>query len=166
MIATVVLVELVGYVVLLLWGMHMVQSGVVRAFGSDLRRAIGRTLRNRFAAVGAGLAVTALLQSSTATAMMTTSLAADGTVALAPALAVMLGANRDCLRSGGQAATAACGCGSLAGWKLCPKPEPSVPFIDGAANLEQKISLSSRPAHLRLQGAEWAKQMLSGLKGD
>ena len=53
-------------------GMHMVQSGVVRAFGSDLRRVIGRTLRNRFAAISAGLVVTALLQSSTATAMMTT----------------------------------------------------------------------------------------------
>ena len=93
MIATVALIALVGYVVLLLWGMHMVQSGVVRAFGSNLRRVIGRTLRNRFAAVGAGLVVTALLQSSTATAMMTTSLAAGGMVALVPALAVMLGAN-------------------------------------------------------------------------
>lgn len=93
MTATIAIVELVGYVVLLLWGMRMVQSGVVRAFGSNLRRIIGRTLRNRFAAVGAGLIVTALLQSSTATAMMTTSLAAEGMVALMPALAVMLGAN-------------------------------------------------------------------------
>lgn len=93
MIATIALIELVGFVILLLWGMHMVQSGVVRAFGSDLRRVIGRTLRNRFAAIGAGLVVTALLQSSTATAMMTTSLAADGMLALVPALAVMLGAN-------------------------------------------------------------------------
>jgi phosphate:Na+ symporter len=93
MIATIALIELTGYVILLLWGMRMVQSGVVRAFGSELRRVIGRTLRNRFAAVGAGLVVTALLQSSTATAMMTTSLAAGGTVALVPALAVMLGAN-------------------------------------------------------------------------
>jgi phosphate:Na+ symporter len=93
MIATVAIIELVGYVVLLLWGMHMVQSGVTRAFGSGLRRIIGLTLRNRFAAVGAGLIVTALLQSSTATAMMTTSLAANGMVELVPALAVMLGAN-------------------------------------------------------------------------
>jgi phosphate:Na+ symporter len=93
MIATIAIIELVGYVVLLLWGTRMVQSGVVRAFGSDLRRVLGRALRNRFAAIGAGLAVTALLQSSTATAMMTTSLAADGMVALVPALAVMLGAN-------------------------------------------------------------------------
>lgn len=93
MIATAALVQLVGYVVLLLWGMHMVQTGVVRAFGSNLRRMIGRTLRNRFAAIGAGLTVTMLLQSSTATAMMTTSLAAEGMLALSPALAVMLGAN-------------------------------------------------------------------------
>jgi phosphate:Na+ symporter len=93
MIATIALIELVGYVILLLWGMHMVQSGVVRAFGANLRRVIGRTLRNRLTAIGAGLVVTALLQSSTATAMMTTSLAADGMVALVPALAVMLGAN-------------------------------------------------------------------------
>jgi hypothetical protein len=35
MTATIALIELVGYVALLLWGMHMVQSGVVRAFGSN-----------------------------------------------------------------------------------------------------------------------------------
>jgi phosphate:Na+ symporter len=93
MVATIALIELVGYVVLLLWGMHMVQSGVVRAFGSSLRIVIGQTLHNRFAAVAAGLAVTVLIQSSTATAMMTASLAADGVVELVPALAVMLGAN-------------------------------------------------------------------------
>jgi phosphate:Na+ symporter len=93
MTATRAIIELVGYVILLLWGMHMVQSGVVRAFGSKLRRVIGHTLRNRFGAVAAGAIVTAFLQSSTATAMMTTSLAAEGTVELVPALAVMLGAN-------------------------------------------------------------------------
>jgi phosphate:Na+ symporter len=62
MIATIALIELVGYVILLLWGMHTVQNGVVRAFGSNLRRVIGRTLRNRFPAIGAGLVVTALLE--------------------------------------------------------------------------------------------------------
>ena len=85
--------ELAGHVVLLMWGMRMVQSGVERAFGSDLRRILGQALRNRIVAVGAGAAVTMLLQSSTATAMMVTSFAARGTVALIPALAVMLGAN-------------------------------------------------------------------------
>lgn len=88
-----IILELMGYVVLLLWGMRMVQSGVERAFGSDLRRVLGRALRNRVVAVGAGAVVTMLLQSSTATAMMVTSFAARGTVELIPALAVMLGAN-------------------------------------------------------------------------
>src|SRR6201997_4920705 len=88
-----VLLDLLGGVALLLWGLHMVLSGVLRAFGPDLRRFLGKALRNRFTAFGAGLGLTALLQSSTATGLMTASLAADGTVALVPALAIMLGAN-------------------------------------------------------------------------
>ena len=88
-----VLLDLMGGVALLLWGLHMVVSGVLRAFGPDLRRFLGKALSNRFSAFGAGLGLTALLQSSTATGLMTTSLAADGMVNLVPALAIMLGAN-------------------------------------------------------------------------
>lgn len=90
---TIVLLDLMGGVALLLWGLHMVQSGVMRAFGSELRRFLSTTLRNRFSAFAAGLGLTALLQSSTATGLMTASFAADGAVALVPALAIMLGAN-------------------------------------------------------------------------
>ena len=93
MSATVIILELAGHIILLLWGMRMVQSGVERAFGSDLRRVLGRALRNRLIAVVAGTGVTTLLQSSTATAMMVTSFAARGAIELIPALAVMLGAN-------------------------------------------------------------------------
>jgi phosphate:Na+ symporter len=82
-----------GGVALLLWGMHMVQSGVLRAAGADLRRLLGAGLRSRWHAFAAGLGVTALLQSSTATLLMATSFAASGMVDLGPALAVMLGAN-------------------------------------------------------------------------
>ena len=60
-----------GGVALLLWGMHMVHSGILRAFGPDLRLLLARALRNRFTALGAGLGLTALLQSSTATALIT-----------------------------------------------------------------------------------------------
>jgi phosphate:Na+ symporter len=88
-----VLLDLMGGVALLLWGLHMVLSGVLRAFGPDLRRFLGKALGNRFTAFGAGLGLTALLQSSTATGLMTASLAADGVVSLVPALAIMLGAN-------------------------------------------------------------------------
>jgi phosphate:Na+ symporter len=90
---TLVLIELAGHVGLLLWGTHMVGSGVQRGFGLVLRQWLGRNLDNRLHAFFTGLGVTALLQSSTATGLLATSFAATGVLALAPALAVMLGAN-------------------------------------------------------------------------
>ena len=63
---------------LLLWGVHMVQTGVQRAFGARLRALLGRALRNRASAFAAGLGVTAVLQSSTATGLMVTGFAAAG----------------------------------------------------------------------------------------
>ena len=90
---TLTLIDLAGSIALLLWGVHMVQSGVQRAFGPHLRRFLGRMLGGRFRAFLAGLGVTAVLQSSTATGLMAASFAAGGLVDLVPALAVMLGAN-------------------------------------------------------------------------
>jgi phosphate:Na+ symporter len=86
-------VGLAGCIALLLWGTHMVQTGIQRAFGARLRAVLGRALRNRLNAFLAGLGVTALLQSSTATGLMAAGFAAGGFVDLVPALAVMLGAN-------------------------------------------------------------------------
>jgi len=61
--ATSILIHLAGGVALLLWGLRMVRTGVMRAFDGDLRAAIGSALGNRFLAFGCGLGVTALLQS-------------------------------------------------------------------------------------------------------
>jgi phosphate:Na+ symporter len=88
-----VILDLMGGVALLLWGLHMVHSGVVRAFGADLRRLLGIALQGRFRAFLAGVFVTAILQSSTATGFMAASFVTSGTLDLVPALAVMLGAN-------------------------------------------------------------------------
>jgi len=88
-----VLLDLMGGVALLLWGLHMVHSGILRAFGSDLRQLLAKALSNRFTALAAGLGLTALLQSSTATALITSSFSSEGLVSLVPALAIMLGAN-------------------------------------------------------------------------
>ncbi|WP_230532652.1 Na/Pi cotransporter family protein [Microvirga roseola] len=93
MSATAVLIHLLGEIALLLWGINMVNSGVQRAFGSDLRWFLGMGLKTRFRAFLAGLGVTTVLQSSTATALMVASFTAGGAVDLVPALAVMLGAN-------------------------------------------------------------------------
>ena len=88
-----VLLDLMGGVALLLWGLHMVHSGILRAFGSNLRLLLAKALSNRFTAFAAGLGLTALLQSSTATGLITSSFTSEGLVSLVPALAIMLGAN-------------------------------------------------------------------------
>lgn len=93
MSATSVVIHLFGEIALLLWGINMVNSGVQRAFGSDLRWILGVGLRTRFRAFLAGVGVTTVLQSSTATALMVASFTAGGAVDIIPALAVMLGAN-------------------------------------------------------------------------
>ncbi len=90
---TLILLHLAGFVALLLWGMHMVHSGIVRAFGGNLRQILAIGLKSRFKAFLAGVGITALLQSSTATSLMSTSFIAAGFMTLVPALAVTLGAN-------------------------------------------------------------------------
>ncbi len=93
MSATETLVGLLGAAALLMWGARMVRTGVVRAFGADLRRWLGRASRHRVGALGVGLAVTVAMQSSTATAIMVASFVGAGLVGASPALAAMLGAD-------------------------------------------------------------------------
>ena len=49
------LLDLAGSVALLLWGLHMVQTGIQRGFGPNLRRWLGTALGNRVGAFAAGL---------------------------------------------------------------------------------------------------------------
>ncbi len=93
MSGTEILIQLVGGVALLLWGVRMVRTAVTRAYGADLRRFLGHGLSNRTSAFAAGLVVTVALQSSTATALIVASFAGQGLVSIMPALAVMLGAD-------------------------------------------------------------------------
>ncbi|HVY51442.1 MAG TPA: Na/Pi cotransporter family protein [Devosia sp.] len=90
---TLAVLGLSGAVALFLWGTHMAQTGVQRALGPRLRHMLGLTLSNRGQAFLAGIGLTLLLQSSTATCLMAASFAANGMVDLLPAMAVMLGAN-------------------------------------------------------------------------
>jgi phosphate:Na+ symporter len=93
MTALLALADLAGYVALLLWGVHMVQTGVERALGADLRKVLAVGLGTRAKAFVAGLGVTAILQSSTATGLIVSGFAGAGMIDLVPALAAMLGAN-------------------------------------------------------------------------
>jgi phosphate:Na+ symporter len=87
------LVSILSGIALLVWGTHIVRSGVLRVLGGSLRRVLAQSVTNRFTAFLAGLSVTGLVQSSTATALITGSFVGQNLMALAPALAIMLGAD-------------------------------------------------------------------------
>ncbi len=87
------LINLVGAIVLLLWGARMIRTGVMRGFGGELRAVLATTTNNRFKATALGTFVGTVLQSSTATALIICSFVSRGALALVPALAVMLGAD-------------------------------------------------------------------------
>jgi len=87
------LLNLLSAVALLIWGTHIVRTGILRVYGSNLRHVIGQNMARRWLAFIAGIMVTAMVQSSNATAMLVTSFVGQGLMALTPALATMLGAD-------------------------------------------------------------------------
>ncbi len=87
------LLHLFAAVALLVWGTHMVRAGVLQVFGARLRLVLQRSLGSRLSAALAGMAVTAVVQSSTATSLMTSSFVGQGLITLPAALAVMRGAD-------------------------------------------------------------------------
>ena len=88
-----ILVNLIGGVALLLWGLRMVRIGISDSWGSEIRSSLGASLNNRFNAFLTGLGVTMLLQSSSATALLTASFSGQGILTTATALAIILGAD-------------------------------------------------------------------------
>ena len=76
-----------------MWGTHIVRSGVLRVYGANLRQVLRRSVGNRGTSFAAGVGVTGLLQSSTATALLASSFVSQGMITTAAALAVMLGAD-------------------------------------------------------------------------
>ena len=87
------LLNLLASVALLVWGTHIVRTGILRVFGANLRRFLSYSVANRPSAFLAGLGVTALVQSSSATALIASSFVTQGLIALGPALVIMLGAD-------------------------------------------------------------------------
>ena len=87
------LLNLLAAIALLVWGTHLVRTGVLRVFGANLRSLLARSMGNRFSAALSGMGVTALVQSSTATSLMTSSFVGQGLITLPAALAVMRGAD-------------------------------------------------------------------------
>lgn len=87
------LLNLLAAIALLVWGTHLVRTGVLRVFGANLRQILAHSMGNRFTAALSGIGVTALVQSSTATSLMTSSFVGQGLITLPAALAIMRGAD-------------------------------------------------------------------------
>jgi phosphate:Na+ symporter len=87
------LLNLLAGVSLLVWGTHIVRVDILRLFGGSLRRFLRLSVANPIRAFFAGVGITALIQSSTATALIVASFAGQSLIGTSQALAVMLGAD-------------------------------------------------------------------------
>lgn len=87
------LLHLLSSVALLVWGTHIVRTGIMRVYGANLRRILSASIQKTSMAFLAGIGVTALVQSSNATALLAISFVSQRLIALSPALVIMLGAD-------------------------------------------------------------------------
>jgi phosphate:Na+ symporter len=87
------LLNLLAAIALLVWGTQIVRTGVLRVLGESLRGVLAASFSNRARAMLAGLGVTTVVQSSTATCLIVASFVGKGLVTTTAALAVMLGAD-------------------------------------------------------------------------
>ena len=87
------LIELLGSIALLLWGLRMVRTGVMRSYGTNIKRFARRSEGKIIPAFLSGLIVAALLQSSTAAVLISASFAGQSLIGVGTAFITMLGAD-------------------------------------------------------------------------
>ena len=88
-----VLFKLLGSLALLMFGMKSMSDALQKMAGPQLRHVLGAMTTNRFTGMITGIFVTAAVQSSTATTVMTVSFVSAGLLTLAQAISVIMGAN-------------------------------------------------------------------------
>ena len=91
--ANLAIIYLIGAIFLLLYGMRVSGEALQRVVGHRLRRLLFGLGRNPLAAFGIGAAVTALMQSSSATTIMLVGFARAGLLEMRQALGIILGAD-------------------------------------------------------------------------
>lgn len=87
------IITLIGSVAMLMYGMKVMSEGLQKMAGSKLSNVLGTMTTNRFTGVLTGTFITAAVQSSTATTVMTVSFVSAGILSLAQAISVIMGAN-------------------------------------------------------------------------
>ena len=84
---------LLGGLALFLYGMHQMSEGLNKAAGEQMKRIMERITKNRFMGVAVGAAVTAVIQSSSATTVMVVGFVNSGMMTLRQAVWIIMGAN-------------------------------------------------------------------------
>ncbi|MBR2167216.1 MAG: Na/Pi cotransporter family protein [Paludibacteraceae bacterium] len=87
------IITLLGSVAMLMYGMKVMSEGLQKMAGSKLSNVLGTMTTNRFMGVITGAGITAAVQSSTATTVMTVSFVSAGILSLSQAISVIMGAN-------------------------------------------------------------------------
>jgi len=87
------IVEVLGSLAFFIFGMKMMSEGIQRAAGSQMRNILRSMTKNRFLGVFTGFLITALVQSSSATTVMTVSFVNAGIISLVESAGIMMGAN-------------------------------------------------------------------------
>lgn len=88
-----ILLHLAGAVMLLLVAVHMVRTGVERAYATPLRRLLGHARRGRLPAAAGGTVMAVLLQSSTAVTILACGFTSSGALPVSTGIALLLGAD-------------------------------------------------------------------------
>ena len=87
------ILQIVGSLAFFIYGMKMMSEGIQRAAGSHLRNILRAMTKNRYLGVMTGFLVTALVQSSSASTVMTVSFVNAGLLSLVESAGIMMGAN-------------------------------------------------------------------------
>lgn len=87
------IVTVLGGLSIFVYGMGLMSEGLTQIAGARLKAALGFMTRNRIAAIAAGAGITALIQSSSATSVMTVGFVNAGLLSLEQAIGVIFGAN-------------------------------------------------------------------------
>ena len=87
------IMTLLGSVAMLMYGLKVMSEGLQKMAGSKMSNVLGTMTTNRFTGVLTGAGITAAVQSSTATTVMTVSFVSAGILSLSQAISVIMGAN-------------------------------------------------------------------------
>lgn len=87
------ILNILGALAFFIFGMKMMSDGIQKAAGGSLKRILGAMTKNNFLGVVSGFMVTTLVQSSSATTVMTVSFVNAGLVSLTQSAGILLGAN-------------------------------------------------------------------------